>query len=232
MTAQSRTSIVLEILFFVIFALASKALVLLWTPKYAGPITLIFTLLMLTLYMRRQGRTWGQYGLTPLVGIKSKLMVLPQALLVFIGFGMAVGTVFALANIFQIEALLEVSEGVEARFGEVRGSLPKLLMWLGIVWVSAAFGEEMFFRGYLVTRLKEALPRSRLSTIIAVLIPALIFGYGHYHYQGIRGFVMTGLIGLAFGISFLLLKKRLWPIILVHGVGDSLGFIGLYLGTD
>jgi membrane protease YdiL (CAAX protease family) len=105
-------------------------------------------------------------------------------------------------------------------------------MWLGIVWVSAAFGEEMFFRGYLVTRLKEALPRSRLSTIIAVLIPALIFGYGHYHYQGIRGFVMTGLIGLAFGISFLLLKKRLWPIILVHGVVDSLGFIGLYLGTD
>lgn len=34
--------------------------------------------------------------------------------LFFIGFGMAVGTVFALANIFQIEALLEVSEGVEA----------------------------------------------------------------------------------------------------------------------
>lgn len=232
MTSSSRTFVVLEILFFVIFALGTKALALEWTPKYAGPITLILTLVVLTLYMRRQGRSWTQYGLKPLVGIKPKLMVFPQALMVAIGFVIAVGTVLVLANVVEISALAQVSEGVESRFGEVRDNLPKFLMWLGIVWVSAAFGEEMFFRGYLVTRLQEALPSSRLATIFAVLIPALIFGYGHYHYQGFRGFVMTGLIGLSFGISYLLLRKNLWPIILVHGVVDTLAFTALYLEVD
>ena len=232
MASSSRTFVVLEILFFVVFALASKSLVLLWTPKYAGPITLIFTLVVLTLYLHRQGKSWAQYGLKPLIGIKPKLLVIPQAVLVFISFAIAVSSVMAIAEHFQISALLEVSEGVEARFGEVRDNLPKLLMWLAIIWVSAAFGEEMFFRGYLVTRLQEALPSSRLASIIAVIIPALIFGYGHYHYQGIRGLVMTGFIGVAFGISYLALKKNLWPVIFVHGMIDSLGFIGLYLGTD
>lgn len=27
-----------------------------------------------------------------------------------------------------------------------------LLLWLGIVWTAAAFGEEIFFRGFLITR--------------------------------------------------------------------------------
>lgn len=105
-------------------------------------------------------------------------------------------------------------------------------MWLVIVWVLAEFGEEMFFRGYLVTRLQEAPPSSTLATIAKVVIPAVIFGFGHYHYQGIRGFVMTGLIGVAFGVSYLLLKKNLWPVILVHGVIDSLAFVGLYMGPE
>ncbi|GAB5379646.1 MAG: hypothetical protein Alis3KO_05370 [Aliiglaciecola sp.] len=232
MTFSSRKFVLLEILFFVVFALGTKALALEWTSKYAGPITLILTLVVLTLYMRRQGRSWANYGLKPLVGMKPKLMVIPQAVLVSISFVMAVGTVLVLANVFEISELHKATEGVEARFGEARGNLPKFLMWLGIVWVSAAFGEEMFFRGYLVTRLQEAMPSSRLATIVAILIPALIFGYGHYHYQGFRGFVMTGLIGLSFGISYLLLRKNLWPIILVHGVVDTLAFTALYLGKD
>lgn len=232
MTFSPRIFVLLEILFFVCFSVVSKSIVLLWTFKYAGPITLILTLFILTLYMRRQGKTWAQYGLKPLMGIKQKLLVIPQTVLVFIAFAIAVGSLLAIANVFQISALLQVSEGVEARFGEVKGNLPVLMMWLGIIWVSAAFGEEMFFRGYLVTRLQEALPKSWIATTLAILIPALIFGYGHYHYQGIRGFVMTGLIGLAFGLSFLLFKKNLWPIILFHGLIDSVGFINIYLGTD
>ena len=205
MAFSIRKFVLLEILFFVVFALGTKALALEWIPKYAGPITLILTLVVLTLYMRRQGRTWANYGLKPLEGIKPKLMVIPQAFLVSIGFVVAVGTVLVLANVFQISALLEVSEGIEGRFGEVRGNLPKFLMWLGIIWVSAAFGEEMFFRGYLITRLQEALPRSRLATIIAVLIPALIFGYGHYHYQGFRG-----LVTLSGNVIFERFKISIW----------------------
>jgi len=175
MTFSSQKFILLEVLFFVVFAQGTKALALQWIPKYAGPVTLILTLLVLTQHMRLQGRSWAQYGLKPLIGMKSKFLVIPQALLVSISFVFAVGTVLVLANVFEISALLEVSEGVESRFGEVRENLPKFLMWLGIIWISAAFGEEMFFRGYLVARLQEAMPSSRVATILAILIPAMIF---------------------------------------------------------
>lgn len=232
MTTLRDKSGLLEVTIFVVFALTTKALALQWTPKYAGPVTLLLTLALLTGYLHRQGKTWKHYGLKPLTGLKAKLLVLPQAILVSICFAISVGSVIALANAFEISALLQVSEGVESRFGGVRGNLPNFIMWLGIIWVSAAFGEEMFFRGYLVTRLQEVLPSTRLATVMAVLIPALIFGYGHYDYQGIRGLVMTGMIGIAFGASYLLLKKSLWPIILVHGAMDSIAFTALYLGAD
>ena len=232
MTTSSRITVVLEILFFIVFALTSKYLVSLWTWKYAGPMTLVSTLVLLTLYMNKRGISWREYGLKPLGGVKAKLLVLPQALFGFLAFAVAVGSVTLVAEWFQITALLDVSNGVEARFGEVRANLPKLLMWLLIVWTSAAFGEEMFFRGYLITRCQQALPNSLLSTMLAIFIPAVIFGYGHYGYQGIRGFVMTGLIGVAFGITFLLFKRSLWPVILMHGLIDTAGFVSRYLGVD
>ena len=109
MTSSRRIFVLLEILFFVCFSVASKSIVLLWTFKYAGPITLILPLFILTLYMRRQGKTWAQYGLKPLMGIKQKLLVIPQTALVFIAFAIAVGSLLEIANVFQISALLQVS---------------------------------------------------------------------------------------------------------------------------
>ena len=232
MASSSRTFVVLEILFFVAFALVSKVLVAMWTWKYAGPITLISTLVLLTFYFHKSGKSWTQYGLKPLPGLKSKIMLLPQILLVCIAFAIAVGSIMMMAKFFQISALLEVSDGVEARFGEVRDNLPMLMMWLTIIWVSAAFGEEMFFRGYLVARIQEACPNTWFAPVLAIFIPALIFGYGHYSYQGIRGFIMTGMIAVAFGITYLSFKRNLWPNIIVHGLVDSAGFIGMYLGVD
>ena len=236
--AQSqRFAILFEVAAFVIFALVSKAVVANLTWQYSGPITLIGTLIILTLYMKKKGLSWREFGLKPLPGLKAKFMILPQALLVFLAFAAAVGPILAIAEAYQISFLLEVDDGVEKRFGEVKDNLPMLLLWLGIVWTSAAFGEEMFFRGYLVTRLQQAFSGSFFSsqifaTLLAILIPALIFGYGHMNYQGLRGLIVTGAIGIAFGCMYLLFKKNLWPIILVHGVVDTLGFVSVYLGQE
>lgn len=227
-----RFSIVAEVFAFIAFALVSKALVSAYTWKYAGPITLLTTLGILTLYLRWRGLSWQEFGLKPLLGWRTKLMVVPQALLVFVAFSLAVGSTLVLADVLELAFMQQVSEGVEARFGEVRGNLTKYLLWLGIVWVSAAFGEEMFFRGYLVTRLHQAINSQFWAPVLAVTIAASVFGYGHYEYQGLRGLVMTGLIGLAFGIMYLLLKRNLWPLILVHGVIDTLSFTGLYLDVE
>ena len=52
------------------------------------------------------------------------------------------------------------------------------------------------------------------------------------YYQGWRGFFMPGAIAIAFGAMFLLLKRNLYPVILVHGIVDSIGFTARYMDWD
>jgi membrane protease YdiL (CAAX protease family) len=40
---------------------------------------------------------------------------------------------------------------------------------------------------------------------------------------------MTGGIGLAFGAMFLLFRRNLWPLILLHGVIDTLTFTAIFM---
>jgi membrane protease YdiL (CAAX protease family) len=131
-----------------------------------------------------------------------------------------------------LEFLAEVPAGVEDRWGNVRGNLPMYLLWLVIVWTVAAFGEEMFFRGYLVTRLQNVFADIKFGVVLAVFVPALLFGLAHVYYQGLRGLVFTGAIGLAFGTMFLLFKRNLWPMVLWHGIVDTLTFTAIFMNWE
>ena len=200
--------------------------------RFAGPVSLITTIVCLTLYLRSRDEGWSSFGLIPLKGVKDKLMVLPQALLVFVFFGIAVASVMYGGEALGWSFMNETPEGVEERWGDVEGNLPIFLLWLGIVWTAAAFGEEMFFRGFLVTRTMALFRGVPLAAVFAVIISALIFGLGHFYYQGLRGLVMTAAIGIAFGTVFLLLKRNLWPLVLIHGIVDTINFVVLYLGLE
>lgn len=200
--------------------------------RFAGPVSLIATLICLAFYLRRRGEGWSSFGLIPLKGVKAKLMLLPQALLVFGLFGAAVAGVLQGSEALGWEFMKVVPEGVEDRWGDVQGNLAVFLLWLGIVWTAAAFGEEMFFRGFLVTRAAALFRGVPFGAVLAVVIPALLFGLGHFYYQGLRGLVTTAAIGIAFGTAFLLMKRNLWPIVLVHGIVDTINFTALYLGLE
>ncbi|MCA0208025.1 MAG: CPBP family intramembrane metalloprotease [Proteobacteria bacterium] len=181
-----------------------------------------------TLYARRR----SAMGLVPLPGWRAKLMVLPKAGLTLVAFALVVALTTIAGPALGLAFLTEVPAGVDDRWGEVAGSLPHYLLWLGIVWTAAAFGEEMFFRGYLVTRLQLVFPDGAPGLIFAVVVSALIFGYGHFYYQGWRGAVVTCGIGLAFGTMFLLFKRNLWPLILLHGIIDTLTFTAIFMGSE
>lgn len=197
--------------------------------RYAGPASLLLTLGLLTLYMRATGLRWSAMGLLPLRGWKAKLMVLPKAGLTLVAFAIVVALTTIVGPAIGLAFLTEVPAGVENRWGDVAGSWPHYLLWLGIVWTAAAFGEEMFFRGYLVTRLQSLFRGGLPGAILAVAISAMIFGYGHFYYQGWRGAVVTCGIGLAFGTMFLLFKRNLWPLILLHGLIDTLTFTAIFM---
>jgi len=228
-SAHSRWTVAAEIAAFVAFALLTKFLMspLFW--RYAGPASLLLTLGLLTLYMRARGLRWSAMGLVPLPGWKAKLMVLPQAGLTLVAFAIVVALTTIAGPALGFAFLTEVPSGVENRWGQVAGSWPHYLLWLGIVWTAAAFGEEMFFRGYLVTRAQSLFRGGLPGAILAVAISALIFGFGHFYYQGWRGAVVTFGIGLAFGTMFLLFKRNLWPLILLHGIIDTLTFTAIFM---
>jgi membrane protease YdiL (CAAX protease family) len=225
----SRQAVAAEIAAFVAFALIAKYLMSLLFWRYAGPASLLLTLGLLTLYKRAVGLRWSAMGLVPLPGWKSRLMILPKAGLTLVAFAIVVALTTIAGPALGLTFLTEVPASVDDRWGQVAGSLPHYLLWLGIVWTAAAFGEEMFFRGYLVTRLQSLFRGSLQGAILAVVISALIFGFGHFYYQGWRGAVVTCGIGVAFGTMFLLLKRNLWPLILLHGVIDTLTFTAIFM---
>ena len=121
-----------------------------------------------------------------------------------------------------------------ARFQELPGNLPLLLLVLPLSWV-VALGEEFFFRGFLLTALGEMLGASRVAWVAAVLIQAVAFGLIHIE-QGPVQAISIGIGGVVFGFAYLFARTRLpgrmlWPLILAHGLNNTLGLILLSSGA-
>jgi membrane protease YdiL (CAAX protease family) len=112
---------------------------------------------------------------------------------------------------------------------QITGNPTAALRWLLLVWTFAAFGEEIAYRGYLVNRAADVGHGSRTAWWIAVLLGAVLFGYGHY-YKGPAGIVDSGMAGLILGIAYLAADRNLWAPILAHGIIDTVGVAALYLG--
>jgi membrane protease YdiL (CAAX protease family) len=200
--------------------------------KYSGPVSLIIMLVLLYFYMKARGKSWAELGLIKLPNLKSWLLVLPQVLLAIVAIistGLAVQLGGDALGFWEAGG---DQAGVEARFEGLEGSLPQLALWLFFSWVSAGFGEEIFFRGFLITRARALVDGLPLAAFLSVFLPALLFGLAHFYYQGLIGLVTTGAIGLTLGTLFLLYKRNLWPLILAHGLVDTLGFTTMYLGLD
>ena len=89
------------------------------------------------------------------------------------------------------------------------------------VWIGAAIGEELFFRGMLLSKFSTLFGDSRLALVLAVLAQAIWFGVGHAS-QGVSGMIMTGAIGAVVGAYFVTRGRRtLIPLMIGHGFVDS-----------
>lgn len=114
---------------------------------------------------------------------------------------------------------------------EIRGHFTAVLMYLPIVWVFAAFGEEIGYRGYLLNKLGDVFGGTRLADGVAVLGSAVLFGFGHY-YKGPAGILDSGVAGVILAAVYLISGRNLWPCVLAHGFIDTFGLFAAYLGWD
>lgn len=176
---------------------------------------------LLTLRLHSSGRSWHDYGLRRPKSLFRTFFRLLCMLLV-------VNVSINLWGLPLIEKIVGSRPDLSP-FAPINNNPDQLLFWLFFVWSWAAFGEEMFFRGYLITRIGQLFPTPSGGRTIGLLASALLFGASHL-YQGLSGFVLMFVIGLVTGGAYLVWDRNLWVPILWHGITDSLSIYAIYRG--
>ena len=88
--------------------------------------------------------------------------------------------------------------------------------WFGMVSVGAGISEELVFRGFLFFYFTTYLPQ--LNAAEKLLLCTVFFGVAHL-YQGWKGALGAGILGLILGVLYLL-TGSLVPSIVVHAAVD------------
>lgn len=187
---------------------------------YPGPIAVVLSLLAASWLLHREGSSWSALGLR-------KPRSWPRLGLAALGYTVLSYLVAATMTVLATRVLgwppIDIS-----RVADLQGNVPALLGMLAISWSTAAFGEELLFRGFLQTRIERLLGAGRGAAIGAALLQGLLFGIGHA-YQGMTGVLVTGALGVLLGLLYLR-GRNLWPLIIAHGLIDSLSMFALYAG--
>ena len=116
-----------------------------------------------------------------------------------------------------------------AQADAITGHFGAALLALLIVWTFASFGEEIAYRGYLLTRAADLGHRSSTAYWVALIPVSMLFGYGHF-YKGPSGIVDSGVAGLILGAAYLSAGRNLWASVLAHGFIDTYAVIVVFLG--
>jgi membrane protease YdiL (CAAX protease family) len=176
------------------------------------------------LILRRQGSSWRMLGLaTPASWAKTVLA----------GIGAAIGAVavFVLAQAIFVAVVtalgLELPGIDQSRFNPLEGNLPLLILMLALAWTTIAFGEELFYRAFLISRMVD---HAGMSNKLAITISAGIFACAHFA-EGPMGIFSNGAFALLFGWIYLKSKRNLWITIVGHGLINTLRFMLLYAGA-
>lgn len=109
-----------------------------------------------------------------------------------------------------------------------RAALPAAV-WTMIV--SAGFGEETLFRGFLFERLGKLLGQGAGAKVVIVLITSLFFGAVHYPDQGLPGAEQATVVGLIFGAMFAI-SGRLAVNMCAHAAFDLTALAMIYWNLE
>ncbi len=201
----------------------------LWT--YAGPISLVASLGVAFLCLRLGKESWSSIGLKRPESIPGMLLWTVVILVATMGVGVVVES--AVSSLFgSAEGVLpEVDERFENRFANLPGNVLVYFQWVAIAWIVGGFVEELLFRGFLISRFERLFSSAPFSIAIAIVLQAVVFGHQHFYYQGMTGALATGTIALVSGTFFVLLKRNIWPLILSHGLANSLALSLIFLGV-
>jgi membrane protease YdiL (CAAX protease family) len=114
-------------------------------------------------------------------------------------------------------------------FRALKGNLPLALVALAVVWVLAALGEELVYRGYLLNRVADFGGGTRPAWILAVVASSALFGFAHMD-QGLTGQIVESIAGVWLALVYLAAGRNLAVPIIAHGAIDTIDVAMIYLG--
>lgn len=136
-------------------------------------------------------------------------------------------------NDFIFQPVIEYFYGATdlSNFEGLKGNWQNYLVFLAVMWIFAAFGEEFLYRGYMLKQLVRIFGNSQFAWVIAILISSFAFGFAHL-YQGTSGIITTGFVALLFSSIFYKNQNNLWVLVLTHGFYDVFGITMIFLDKE
>jgi hypothetical protein len=116
-----------------------------------------------------------------------------------------------------------------SNFTTVRGNLKLTLIYLLLVWILAAFGEELVYRGYLMNRFAGLFRESLAAWVASLVVISIVFGCSHID-QAATGILENVWDGLLLGTLYLACGRNLTAAIIAHGVTDTVDVLLMYVG--
>jgi membrane protease YdiL (CAAX protease family) len=180
-----------------------------------------YLFLLAWISLRLRGVQWKQVGFT-------RYRTWAVTLLLGIAFGVALEFFDLLCKQPLLTRLLGKPPDLSG-FPAVRGNLKFALVMIALIWILAAFGEELVYRGYLMNRVADFGRGTGTAWVTSLILISAIFGLSHYS-QGLTGIIEEGSDGLILGLIYLACRRNLAIPIVTHGVCDTIDILLLFLG--
>jgi CAAX protease family protein len=139
----------------------------------------------------------------------------------------AAWSAFQLAVAMPVVSHVSGTEQDVGLFADVEGDLGLLAILLAASWTLGAVVEELAYRGYLLTRLRELTGRGTPGLVVAVLVSSTLFGVAHSE-QGLVGVAAVTLDAVAFCL-LRLHYDTVWAPVLAHGWNNTIGLVTFFL---
>lgn len=185
------------------------------TSAAPQPARTLLVLGLLTWIIRKNGESWKDFGLASF----RPAWLLPVLAITFLAIQIVVAQPLGDA----LRDFVAASPSDRSFLSHLQGNVPAFAGWLILAWVVGGFAEEMIFRGYLLNRIGRLLGGTPVAWGAAVFAQASLFGLLHF-YLGSGAALVIGFKALFTGAFYVASRRNLWPVILVHGLWDSLGF--------
>ena len=145
-----------------------------------------------------------------------------------------IGIVFGVALKFTLKALVMPLFGappVNQAYRFVTGNNAVIPWMLYASIVTAGFGEETFYRGWMFERLGKLLGQSLAAKISIILITTILFASVHYPEQGLPGAEQAFCTGLVFG-SIFAITGQIFLLMIAHAAFDLAALWIIYYGLE